>query len=446
MLEIKNLSIDFFGKELRNNLKLATQEDPLLQSVLQAVKTGWKELNNSKPLEHFKRRAQDLTIVDDTLLLGDRIVIPEKLKPAILAVLHKGHPGIRRSKQLAREYVYWPKMSEDIEHLVRQCDACAINQKLPVKVPLDPWPIPSRPMERVHMDYAEAANGHYLLIFVDAYTKFIDVATTSTITTNRTIDLCRKIFSRYGPPDILVTDHGTQFTSGQFAAFCKEMQSTHLLSSVNHPQSNGQAERMVDTVKRAIAKDPDHWKKQLLDFLYSYRYTPCSASPEGKSPAELFFGRRMNSPFTKWLPKPDTNQGPIDPADDKQLAMKEQFTRHHGARPRELMVGDRVIVLARKDKREQGVISGTLSKTRYSVRLNNGKTIDRHINHIWKGGSAPVPSESSDDGYMFSQPHTPPTPRRDFPTGSKNYLRNPGSGRPRHRTGHNSANSGQARP
>ncbi|EFN63048.1 Uncharacterized protein K02A2.6, partial [Camponotus floridanus] len=121
--------------------------------------------------------------------------------------LHKGHPGIRRTKQPAREYVYWPKMSEDIGRLVRQYDACALNCKLPVKVPLDPWPTPSRPMERVHIDYAGPIDRQYLLVFVDAYTKFLDVAITPTISANRTVDLCREFFSRYGPPDVLVTDH-----------------------------------------------------------------------------------------------------------------------------------------------------------------------------------------------------------------------------------------------
>ncbi|XP_024875936.1 uncharacterized protein K02A2.6-like, partial [Temnothorax curvispinosus] len=356
LLQLKNRSIDFFGKELRNNLKKATKEDPLLRSVFQAISEDWKTKEVSESLEYFKRRSEDLSIVDDTLLFGDRVVIPEVLRPTILAALHKGHPGIRRTKQLAREFVYWPKMSDDIEHLVRQCDACALNQKLPIKVPLDPWPAPSRPMKRVYIDFAGPIEGQYLLIFVDAYSKFLGVAITPTISSARTVDLCREFFSRFGPPEVFVTDHGTQFTSELFAVFCKEMQISHLLAAVNHPQSNGQAERMVDTVKRAIAKDPTNWKRQLFDFLHNYRYTPCSESPSGKSPAELLFGRRMNSPFSKLLPKPETHE-PAPPASaEKQLAMEKQFLKHHGARPFYLTLGDRVIVLTCKDKREQGVI------------------------------------------------------------------------------------------
>lgn len=125
VLQIKNLSIDFFGKELRDKLKLATKERSVLRAVFQAIKQGWKA-KVSSDVELYKRHAKDLSIIDDTLLLGDRI-IPEELRPMILAILHKGHPGIRRTKQLAREYMYWPKMSENIERLIHQCDPCAVN-------------------------------------------------------------------------------------------------------------------------------------------------------------------------------------------------------------------------------------------------------------------------------------------------------------------------------
>lgn len=229
---------------------------------------------------------------------------------------------------------------------------------------------------------------------MDAYSKFLDVALTQSISANRTVDLCREIFARYGPPDILVTDHGTQFTSEVFYAFCKEMQCTHLLSAVNHPQSNGQAERMIDTIKRAMANNPSNWRK-LFDFLHSYRYTPCAAAPNGKSPAELFFGRRINSLFSKLFPKYEVDESTFE--NPKQEDMKAQFSKHHGARQRHLNVGDRVVVLIRADKREQGYITQILSNTRYSVHLDSGKEIDRHINHIWRGGSTDVPTSTSED-------------------------------------------------
>lgn len=149
------------------------------------------------------------------------------------------------------------------------------------------------------------------------------------------------VFARYGPPEILVSDHGTQFTSDNFAKFFKELQITHLLTPVNHPQSNGQAEKMVDTVKKAISKNPSNWRKELQDFLlYSYRYTPCTSAPDNKS-AEIFFGRRINSPFSKLFPRTPSS---TFSQTKNQTRMEAQFRKHHGARFRKLKVGDRVVV------------------------------------------------------------------------------------------------------
>ncbi|XP_011685490.1 PREDICTED: uncharacterized protein K02A2.6-like [Wasmannia auropunctata] len=185
--QIRDLSIDKFGKDFRHKLKTATGLDPDLKTVMKAIQDNKFPIACSPIVEHYKKRADCLTIVDDTLLLGDRVVIPQSMQSSILSSLHKGHPGIRRMKQLACEYVYWPKLSEDIEHLVKRCDPCALTRKFPVKVPISPWPIPSRPLERLHLDFAGPIDGKYLLIFVDAYSKFIDVGITSTISAARTV-------------------------------------------------------------------------------------------------------------------------------------------------------------------------------------------------------------------------------------------------------------------
>jgi len=95
--------------------------------------------------------------------------------------------------------------------------------------------------------------------------------------------------------------------------------------------------------------------------------------------------------------------------------MVKQFSKHHGARPRQLAVGDRVVILTRKDKREKGVITKVISKTNYSVHLDDGKIVDRHINHIWKRGSPPSTSPTSQDDWMLYQPQAPQSPQRGSP-------------------------------
>jgi len=55
-----------------------------------------------------------------------RVVIQDKLTKFALNQFHLGHPGIRRMKNLARLYFFWPKMDKDIELAVQKCAVIAL--------------------------------------------------------------------------------------------------------------------------------------------------------------------------------------------------------------------------------------------------------------------------------------------------------------------------------
>ncbi|XP_011859571.1 PREDICTED: uncharacterized protein LOC105557049 [Vollenhovia emeryi] len=97
--------------------------------------------------------------------------------------------------------------------------------------------------------------------------------------------------------------------------------------------------------------------------------------------------------------------------------MENQFAKHHGARQRQLAVGDRVVVHTRNGKRELGSILELISEVRCGVRLDNGKTVERHINHIWKGGTidrSPGQAEDTEmNADLISNPNPDPAPEPD---------------------------------
>ncbi|PIO60549.1 integrase core domain protein [Teladorsagia circumcincta] len=97
-------------------------------------------------------------------------------------------------------------------------------------------------------------NGRFYLILVDAYSKWPEIVQMSSISSTATIQVMKIIFAKFGNPTTLVTDNGTQFTSSQFALFCRSRGINHIRTPPFHPQSNGQAERFVDTFKRGLAK------------------------------------------------------------------------------------------------------------------------------------------------------------------------------------------------
>ncbi|XP_039448651.2 uncharacterized protein K02A2.6-like [Culex pipiens pallens] len=145
-------------------------------------------------------------------------------------------------------------VDDDVVQFVRQCKPCAAAAKSPTKATLESWPLPDRPWQRVHIDYAGPVDGYYYFVIVDAYSKWPEIFRTRVITATATLDMLRETCSRYGNPDVLVSDNGTQFTSGQFEEFCRANGVTHLRTAPYHPQSNGQAERFVDSLKRGLKK------------------------------------------------------------------------------------------------------------------------------------------------------------------------------------------------
>ncbi|KAG8230004.1 hypothetical protein J437_LFUL008445, partial [Ladona fulva] len=89
------------------------------------------------------------------------MVIPTAQRRLMLAALHEGHPGIAAMQSLAQFYSWWPKMDQDINNWVKECQTCQENHGQ------EPENIPERPWEHVHVDF--------VFILADAYYKWTEV-------------------------------------------------------------------------------------------------------------------------------------------------------------------------------------------------------------------------------------------------------------------------------
>ena len=102
---------------------------------------------------------------------GDTVLVPESLRESLLNELHEGHLGIVKMKMVARSYIWWPNMDNDIETLAKSCSGCAQTQAMPNKANVYPWSYPKKPWQRIHIDFCEYEKVQ-IQVIIDAYSKW----------------------------------------------------------------------------------------------------------------------------------------------------------------------------------------------------------------------------------------------------------------------------------
>ena len=120
---------------------------------------------------------------------------------------------------------------------------------------------------------------------VDYFTKWAEAEPLTIITEQKIRNFVwRTIICRFGIPRALVSDNRKQFDNAKFRDFCFELGIKNYYLSPAHPQSNGQAEVTIRTLKAALKTKlgdlKDKWVEYLPEVLWAYRTTRMSATQE----------------------------------------------------------------------------------------------------------------------------------------------------------------------
>ena len=302
-LDIQIMPVQFSIKKI-DELREATDADPIFDTLKSRIINGWPKDHRhvEKHLRPYWSFRDELTIHDGLVLKGQQILIPSNARLPILQTLHVPHLGIVNTMALARAHVHWPGIGQDITRTVASCRACQENQPRQRKEPLMPIDPPSRPWQNVGTDLFYYKEKTYLII-CDYYSKFPFIyLMPNPVTSRAIIERLKTLFSEHGIPDKLISDNGGHYSSEAFKTFILQWDFIHLTSSPYHPQCNGFAERMIQTVKDRMKKSTDVPKALLL-----LRATPVRGSD--KSPAELLFNRNISTPLPSVY---DTHQPHVD--------------------------------------------------------------------------------------------------------------------------------------
>lgn len=266
----------------------------------------------------------DLTVKDGDVFYKERWYIPNhrELKLKILSSLHDskiaGHFGQFKTAERLRALFYWPKMDDDMEEYVRSCDTCQRDKASRHKKygMLQPLEVPYTPRSSISMDFIvslpESEGYTRIWVIVDRFTKmshFIPLKTRATIEELAHIFL-REIWRLHGLPEEIISDRDSRFESKFWDSLMKLLGVKLRLSTAYRPQTDGQTERVNQTLEQYLRNycsyQQDDWAGLLP--LAEYAYNTATQESTKVSP---FYANYGFQPDSTW-PSPKRKLDNVD--------------------------------------------------------------------------------------------------------------------------------------
>ena len=236
----------------------------------------------------------------------------------VLREVHEGicgnHIGaLALAGKVLRQGYYWPTILKDATDLVKKCRICQEHAKIshlpsePLTSITSPWPFQQWGLDILGPLPIGKGQCKFIIVAVDYFTKWAEAEPLATITEQKIRNFVwRAIICRFGIPRALVSDNGKQFDNAKFRDFCAELGIKNYYSSPAHPQSNGQAEVTIRTLKAALKTKLEdlkgNWVEYLPEVLWAYKTTQKSATQE--TPFALAFGTEAVAPVEVGIKSP----------------------------------------------------------------------------------------------------------------------------------------------
>ena len=227
-----------------------------------------------------------------------------------------GHLGRDRTLELVRARFYWPKMADEVDQWIRQCERCTRRKVSPLAHQVAPLVTieTSYPMELVCLDFLtlEESKGGYanILVITDHSTRFSQAIATHDQTAKTAHVLYDNFLVHYEFPTCLHSDQGRDFETNIRKQLCRVTGIEKSRTTPYHPMGNGMVERFNQTLLNMLGtlqeNQKSNWKEYLPSLVYSYNTTNNDST--GYSPYFLMFGRHPRLPVDIYLGLEPENQ------------------------------------------------------------------------------------------------------------------------------------------
>jgi transposase InsO family protein len=176
-----------------------------------------------------------------------------------------------------RQGFYWPTTVADTTRIVRSCQGCqfyARQTHLPAQalqtIPIT-WPFAVWGLDLVGPLQKAPRGFSHLLVAIDKFSKWIEVRPLTSIRSEQAVAFFTNIIHRFGVPNSIIADNGTQSTGKKFLDFCEDHHIRVDWATVAHSMTNGQVEcangMLLQGLKPRIYNDLNkfgkRWMKEL---------------------------------------------------------------------------------------------------------------------------------------------------------------------------------------
>jgi len=299
------METDWDGNEDPKNVKIQKEDArewfPTLMPKYWAQQTDEKDIPNRiyKDEEGILwDRAEDIFQKDIRVLW-----VPTPFRREVLRAFHdtpmSAHPSGRKMYWRMRQQVTWKGMLKDVMEYCKRCGLCQKNRfGLREKPEFQSRGKPMRPMQRISMDIlslegVRAPGPANVLVMVDEFTRYAEAYPIANMEAETVADkLVEEFICRYGIPEEILTDRGSNFMSDLFLELCRQLKIQKLNTTAYHPENNGANERMHGTLYTILRASTNNngrdWKRQLPIAMFVYRNTIHKSI--GLSPHQALYG------------------------------------------------------------------------------------------------------------------------------------------------------------
>jgi len=280
--------------------------DPELLPIIQRLESSDRDAMHDRYTWNAAERRLYLTDAGQSRLCIPRGQVRLQLLKQHHDCIIAGHTGRDKTQLKLSRYFYWPGMSKSVKEFVKSCDRCQRVKGGQTKAGLlQSLPIPEQPWRDISMDFIMGlpltCRGHSAaLTFVDRLTKCVHVIpTTVNVSAEETARLyLGHVFRLHGLSRTIVCDRDPRFTSRFFKEVFSALGIDLKMSTANHPQTDGQTERMNRTVEDTLRTFVNHrqndWDELLP--LCEFAINDADQASTGETPFYLNYGLHPLTP------------------------------------------------------------------------------------------------------------------------------------------------------